>query len=226
MLALARKIVAGEGDGDSIEPVLAHAQQVAAEAEAVLVDEGWVASDSVALRARRSTLDREIGPRLAPRWCHSSQPNERGWPKALVNVGAPKGVRTPVSTLKGVGFNPLGVGPHLHRRPPRRRGRRPPHLPRPHHRDRQRLLSPAGHRRREGRCADQLITPPGVGPVSRIKVVDGQRLCRSDAEEPAHRGPSRAPLRRPTRRPGAAHRRAAQPGGAPRHPPRLRRLPA
>ena len=108
MLALARKIVAGEGDGDSIEPVLAHAQQVAAEAEAVLVDEGWVASDSVALRARRSTLDREIGPRLAPRWCHSSQPNERGWPKALVNVGAPKGVRTPVSTLKGVGFNPLG----------------------------------------------------------------------------------------------------------------------
>ena len=108
MLALARKIVAGEGDGDSIEPVLAHAQQVAAEAEAVLVDEGWVASDSVALRARRSTLDREIGPRLAPRWCHSSQPNERGWPKALVNVGAPKGVRTPVSTLKGVGFNSPG----------------------------------------------------------------------------------------------------------------------
>ena len=55
----------------------------------------------------------------------------------------------------------LGVGPHLHRRPPRRRGRRPPHLPRPHHRDRQRLLPAAGHRRHEGRCTNQLTTPGG-----------------------------------------------------------------
>ena len=36
----------------------------------------------------------------------------------------------------------------------------------------------------------------------------------------------RAPLRHPARGPGAAHRRAAQPAGAPRHPARLRRLPA
>ena len=36
-----------------------------------------------------------------------------------------------------------------------------PHLPRPHHRDRQRLLSPAGHRRHEGRCTNQLTTPGG-----------------------------------------------------------------
>ena len=35
-------------------------------------------------------------------------------------------------------------GQHLRRPPPRRRGRRPPHLPRPHHRDRQRLLPAAG----------------------------------------------------------------------------------
>ena len=41
MLALARKIVAGEEDANSVESVFAQAQQVAAEAEALLVDEGW-----------------------------------------------------------------------------------------------------------------------------------------------------------------------------------------
>ena len=41
MLALARKIVAGEEDASSLESVFAQAQQVAAEAEALLVDEGW-----------------------------------------------------------------------------------------------------------------------------------------------------------------------------------------
>ena len=41
MLALARKIVAGEEDADSVESVFAEAQQVAAEAEALLVDDGW-----------------------------------------------------------------------------------------------------------------------------------------------------------------------------------------
>ena len=41
MLALARKIVAGEEDADSVESVFAQAQQVAAEAEALLVDDGW-----------------------------------------------------------------------------------------------------------------------------------------------------------------------------------------
>ena len=40
MLALARKIVAGEEDADSVESVFAQAQQVAAEAEALLVDDG------------------------------------------------------------------------------------------------------------------------------------------------------------------------------------------
>ena len=46
-------------------------------------------------------LDRVIGPRMAPEWPHLSHPNGRGRRKALMNVGAPKGVRTPVSTLKG-----------------------------------------------------------------------------------------------------------------------------
>ena len=41
MLALARKIVAGEEDADSVESVFAQAQQVAADAEALLVDAEW-----------------------------------------------------------------------------------------------------------------------------------------------------------------------------------------
>ena len=41
MLALARKLVSGEEDADSVESVFAQAQQVAADAEALLVDGGW-----------------------------------------------------------------------------------------------------------------------------------------------------------------------------------------
>ena len=41
MLALARKIVAGEEDAGSVESVFEQARHVAAEAEALLVDEGW-----------------------------------------------------------------------------------------------------------------------------------------------------------------------------------------
>ena len=47
MLALAGKIVAGEEDVDSVESVFAQAQQVAAEAEALLVDDGWRAPEAV-----------------------------------------------------------------------------------------------------------------------------------------------------------------------------------
>ena len=47
MLALARKIVAGEEDADSVESVFAQAQQVAAEAEALLVDDGWRSPEPV-----------------------------------------------------------------------------------------------------------------------------------------------------------------------------------
>ena len=49
MLALARKIVAGEEDAGSVESVFAQAQQVAAEAEALLVDGGWAAPEPVAV---------------------------------------------------------------------------------------------------------------------------------------------------------------------------------
>ena len=51
MLALARKIVAGEEDADSVESVFAQAQQVAAEAEALLVDAEWRAPEPVAAEA-------------------------------------------------------------------------------------------------------------------------------------------------------------------------------
>ena len=48
MLALARKIVAGEEDAGSVESVFEQARQVAAEAEALLVDEGWQGPEPVA----------------------------------------------------------------------------------------------------------------------------------------------------------------------------------
>ncbi len=51
MLALARKIVAGEEDDGSVESVFAQAQQVAAEAEALLVDTEWAAPEPVAVEA-------------------------------------------------------------------------------------------------------------------------------------------------------------------------------
>ncbi len=41
MLALARRIVSGEQDADSVESVFAQTQQVAADAEALLVDDCW-----------------------------------------------------------------------------------------------------------------------------------------------------------------------------------------
>ena len=48
LLALARKIVAGEEDTGSVESVFEQARQVAAEAEALLVDDGWRAPEPVA----------------------------------------------------------------------------------------------------------------------------------------------------------------------------------
>ena len=47
MLALVRKIVSGEEDADSVESVFAQAQQVAADAEALLVDGDWRAPEPV-----------------------------------------------------------------------------------------------------------------------------------------------------------------------------------
>ncbi len=45
MLALARKLVSGEQDADSVESVFEQAQQVAAEAEQLLVDRDWQPSE-------------------------------------------------------------------------------------------------------------------------------------------------------------------------------------
>ena len=51
MLALARKIVAGDEDADSVESVFEQARQVAAEAEALLVDAGWHAPEPAIVEA-------------------------------------------------------------------------------------------------------------------------------------------------------------------------------
>ena len=68
MLALARQIVAGEEETGSVESVFEQAQQVAAEAEALLVDAGWrapeperVAAEAVAVGAGADDLLDEDG---------------------------------------------------------------------------------------------------------------------------------------------------------------------
>ena len=54
MLALARKIVAGDAGEESVEDVFAQAQQVAADAEALLVDAEWAAPEPVAVEVHAS----------------------------------------------------------------------------------------------------------------------------------------------------------------------------
>ena len=61
MLALARKLVSGEADAESVESVFAQAQRVAADAEALLVDDGW----------QRSELDTEPLVVTFPRNSHA-----------------------------------------------------------------------------------------------------------------------------------------------------------
>ena len=51
LIALARKIVAGEEDAGSVESAFEQARQVAAEAEALLVDEGWRAPEPAIVEA-------------------------------------------------------------------------------------------------------------------------------------------------------------------------------
>ncbi|MDE2933839.1 MAG: hypothetical protein OXS47_08220 [Chloroflexota bacterium] len=55
MLALARKIIAGEEDAGSVESVFERAQQVAAEAEALLVDEEWAVPEPEPVAAAIAT---------------------------------------------------------------------------------------------------------------------------------------------------------------------------
>ena len=62
MLALARKIVAGEEDAGSVESVFAQARQVAAEAEALLVDAGWAAPEPVVVEAHANGNGRAALP--------------------------------------------------------------------------------------------------------------------------------------------------------------------
>ena len=76
MLALARKLVSGEADAESVESVFARAQRVAADAEALLVDDGW----------QRSELDTEplvvafpqtVAPSRWSSWFHATDTTVR-----------------------------------------------------------------------------------------------------------------------------------------------------
>ena len=68
MLALARKLVSGEADAESVESVFARAQRVAADAEALLVDEDWRPAEAepqpltVALHSNGHMLSVELLP--------------------------------------------------------------------------------------------------------------------------------------------------------------------
>ena len=62
MLALARKIVAGEEDADSVESVFAQAQQVAADAEALLVDGEWGVPKPVVVEVHASGNGHTVVP--------------------------------------------------------------------------------------------------------------------------------------------------------------------
>ncbi len=62
MLALARKIVAGEAGEESVEDVFAQAQQVAADAEALLVDAEWAAPEPVVVEVHASGDGRSALP--------------------------------------------------------------------------------------------------------------------------------------------------------------------
>ena len=66
MLALARKIVAGEAGEESVEDVFAQAQQVAADAEALLVDAEWAAPEPVAAEAVAVEAGADAGRDDAP----------------------------------------------------------------------------------------------------------------------------------------------------------------
>ena len=68
MLALARKIVAGEEDAGSVKSVFEQARQVAAEAEALLVDEGWHAPEPEPVA---------VGTAVAPEAAANDEPPER-----------------------------------------------------------------------------------------------------------------------------------------------------
>ena len=100
--------------------------------------------------------------RGAPSCCSRSSPNARSGPRS----------RSPPTC-------PSASGAGLPRRPPGGRGRRPAHLPRPHHRDRHRVLPAAGHPLPQERSPPSRLTPadrhqppvtPTVGPHLTSKV--------------------------------------------------------
>ena len=78
LIALARKIVAGEEDAGSVESVFEQARQVAAEAEALLVDEGWHAPEPEPV-AVVEAVERRRTPRTRSRSARCSR-GRSSWP--------------------------------------------------------------------------------------------------------------------------------------------------
>ncbi len=77
MLALARKIVAGDEDAGSVESVFEQARQVAAEAEVLLVDEGWHAPEPEPAVAEVHANGNGRNPLPAGGSAHDDEPAER-----------------------------------------------------------------------------------------------------------------------------------------------------
>ena len=86
MLALARRIVSGEEDADSVESVFAQTQQVAAEAEALLVDDEWPAAEPVTAEV--------VGVGADPEGQHDEAPEPRrtlvSWAEFMAEPAEPK----------------------------------------------------------------------------------------------------------------------------------------
>ena len=92
MLALARKIVAGDEDAEgSVESVFAQAQQVAAEAEALLVDAEWAAPEPVAVEVTNNRDQPDEPQRSLFSWAEflAGEPDETERPRGRRRHEAP-----------------------------------------------------------------------------------------------------------------------------------------
>ena len=150
MLALARKIVAGDEDTDSVESAFAQAQRVAAEAEALLVDEGWQVPATSSGRCSRGPSSWPRSRRREPQkpqrrdeaptlslfeWALSRRRRACSWVRARRTGSGETSPVTAVSpasphvwglsSLTGVEEfrTPLAAGPGERRRPKRLAGR-------------------------------------------------------------------------------------------------------
>ena len=123
MLALARKIVAGQEDADSLELVFAQAQQVAADAEALLVDDGWARPSRWLRKPSRSERAlTTVGTTLAS-GSGSCSPGRSSWPRNRTTPAV--GIGTKLRRSRSSSGRSTGSGR------PNRQASRPASPPRP-----------------------------------------------------------------------------------------------